>query len=54
MSPATPGAAADDAHTPAAVPPERHFPLPVVIGHGIFAVTTVVLVLLTALGVVGG
>jgi hypothetical protein len=49
-----PPAAADDAHAPAAVPPERHFPLPVVIGHGIFAVTTVVLVLLTALGVVGG
>ena len=47
-------AATDHAHAPAAVPPERHFPLPVVIGHGIFAVTTVVLVLLTALGVVGG
>jgi hypothetical protein len=30
--------------------PESAFPLPVVIGHGIFAVTTVVLVLLTALG----
>lgn len=45
---------ADDAHAPADVPPERHFPLPVVIGHGIFAVTTVVLVLLTALGVGGG
>ena len=49
-----PGAAADDAQAPAAVPPERDFPLPVVIGHGIFAVTTVVLVLLTALGVGGG
>jgi hypothetical protein len=49
-----PAAAADDAHAPAAVPPERHFPLPVVIGHGVFAVTTVVLVLLTALGVGGG
>ena len=49
-----PTAAADDARAPAAVPPERHFPLPVVIGHGIFAVTTVVLVLLTALGVGGG
>jgi hypothetical protein len=35
------------------VPPERHFPLAVVIGHGVFAVTTVVLVLLTALGVGG-
>lgn len=33
--------------------PESHFPLPVVIGHGLFAVTTVVLVLLTALGVGG-
>jgi hypothetical protein len=32
------------------VPPERHFPLAVVIGHGLFAVTTVVLVLLTVLG----
>ena len=31
-------------------PPERSFPLPVVIGHGILAVTTLVLVLLTALG----
>jgi hypothetical protein len=36
-----------------AVPPERHFPLPVVIGHGIFAAVTIVLVLLTALGVGG-
>ncbi len=35
------------------VPPERHFPVPVVIGHGVFAVTTVVLVLLTTLGVGG-
>ena len=33
-----------------APPPERHFPLPVVIGHGIFAATTIVLVLLTVLG----
>jgi hypothetical protein len=32
------------------VPPERHFPLPVVVGHGILAVTTLVLVLLTVLG----
>jgi hypothetical protein len=30
--------------------PEGAFPLPVVVGHGIFAVTTVALVLLTALG----
>jgi hypothetical protein len=32
-----------------AIPPERHFPLPVVIIHGVFALLTVVLVLLTAL-----
>ena len=34
-------------------PPERHFPLPVVIGHGIFATVTIVLVVLTALDVRG-
>jgi hypothetical protein len=34
------------------VPPERNFPLPVVILHGLLAVTTLVLVLFTALGVV--
>jgi hypothetical protein len=34
-----------------AVPPERHFPLSVVIGHGVFAAVTIVLVLLTVLGV---
>jgi hypothetical protein len=33
-----------------AVPPERNFPLPVVVTHGILAVTTVLLVLFTALG----
>ena len=33
------------------VPPERHFPLPVVIAHGAFAAATILLVLLTALGV---
>jgi len=33
-----------------AAPPERHFPLPVVIGHGILAIATIILVLLTALG----
>jgi hypothetical protein len=32
-------------------PPERRFPLPVVVIHGILAVTTLVLVLFTALGV---
>jgi manganese efflux pump family protein len=34
-------------------PPERHFPLPVVVVHGLMAVTTLVLVLLTALDVGG-
>jgi hypothetical protein len=34
-------------------PPERNFPLPVVIAHGAFAVTTITLILLTVLGVVG-
>jgi hypothetical protein len=33
------------------VPPERNFPLPVVVAHGISAVTTLILVLLTVLGV---
>jgi manganese efflux pump family protein len=48
--------AAGDHHRNAAAGasrPESHFPLPVVIGHGLFAVTTVVLVLLTALGIGG-
>ncbi|WP_280491562.1 hypothetical protein [Nocardia asiatica] len=34
-----------------AEPPEGHFPVAVVAGHGVLAVVTVVLVLLTALGV---
>ncbi|MBF6164498.1 hypothetical protein IU486_06890 [Streptomyces gardneri] len=34
-------------------PAERHFPVAIVGGHGVFAVATVVLVLLTALGVGG-
>jgi hypothetical protein len=34
-------------------PPERNFPLPVVIAHGAFAIATLTLVLLTALGVGG-
>jgi manganese efflux pump family protein len=34
-------------------PPERNFPLPVVIGHGLFACVTITLVLLVALGVGG-
>jgi hypothetical protein len=35
------------------VPPERHFPLSVVIAHGVFALTTVTLVVMTTLGVGG-
>jgi hypothetical protein len=34
-------------------PPERNFPLPVVIAHGAFAAATITLVLLTVLGVFG-
>jgi hypothetical protein len=34
----------------AIVPPERNFPVPVVLIHGLLAVTTLVLVLFTALG----
>ncbi|MGV9821989.1 hypothetical protein [Nocardia xishanensis] len=37
----------------AEAPAERHFPVAIVGGHGVLAVTTVVLVLLTALGVGG-
>jgi hypothetical protein len=36
-----------------AVPPERNFPVTVVITHGVFAVATLTLVLLTALGLLG-
>lgn len=36
-----------------AIPPERNFPVPVVITHGILAFTTIGLVLLTALGAGG-
>jgi hypothetical protein len=49
--PVTAPAGKGDANARAAVPPERHFPLTVVIGHGIFALTTFVLVVLTALGI---
>ncbi|MDT0615923.1 hypothetical protein [Streptomyces lancefieldiae] len=35
------------------VPAERSFPVPVVLAHGLFAVITLVLVLLTALGIGG-
>lgn len=33
-----------------AVPPERNFPVPVVVAHGLLAVTTLALVVFTALG----
>jgi tetrahydromethanopterin S-methyltransferase subunit D len=36
---------------PLAVPAERNFPVPVVLGHGLLGITTVTLVLLTAMGV---
>ncbi|MBV9795975.1 MAG: hypothetical protein JO016_18770 [Actinobacteria bacterium] len=32
------------------VPPERNFPLPVVVGHGLLAIVTIVLVVMTTLG----
>ena len=32
-------------------PPERNFPVPVVVAHGVFAVATFALVTLTVLGV---
>ena len=47
------GAAAEPAQFADATPPEGNFPLVVVVAHGTFAVSTVVLVLLTALGVGG-
>ena len=34
-----------------AMPPEQHFPVVIVAGHGVLAVTTVVLVFLAAIGV---
>jgi uncharacterized membrane protein len=40
-------------HTADVGPPERNFPLPVVVAHGAFAAVTITLVLLTALGVGG-
>lgn len=39
---------AEDAETALA---EQHFPVPVVVAHGLVAVTTVILVLLSALGI---
>ncbi|MFF9622428.1 hypothetical protein [Streptomyces griseosporeus] len=46
-------AAAAAAGAEGTVPAERHFPPAVVLAHGLFAVVTLVLVLLTALGIGG-
>jgi hypothetical protein len=48
-----PAPAAAGATVTAEAPAEGHFPVPVVAGHGLFAVVTVVLVLLSALNVGG-
>jgi hypothetical protein len=45
------GAAAEPVQFADTTPPEGNFPLVVVVAHGTFAVSTVVLVLLSALGV---
>jgi hypothetical protein len=42
------------AHSADVGPPERNFPLGVVVAHGLFAVATLTLVLLTTVGVFGG
>ena len=49
----SPRRAAMLAQAPDIGPPERNFPLPVVVAHGTFAAATITLVLLTALGVGG-
>jgi hypothetical protein len=48
--PAGPGASHVPLTASPAVPPERYFPLSVVVIHGVLAMSTVILVLLTALG----
>jgi hypothetical protein len=45
--------AGGEVRTRVPTPPERHFPLPVVIAHGVFAASTLFLVLLSALRLVG-
>src|SRR5580704_9378389 len=52
-SPGAEVAALAAAQPVAGTPPEGNFPLVVVVAHGLFATSTVVLVLLTALGVGG-
>jgi hypothetical protein len=49
----TPGATATMTEPAVTGPAERHFPLPIVLGHGLLAATTLVLVLLTMAGVGG-
>jgi hypothetical protein len=48
---AAPAAAGMPAPEEAGAPAERHFPIPVVVGHGLLAVTTLILVLITAMGI---
>jgi hypothetical protein len=48
-----PGQVATLEHVSDLGPPERNFPLPVVVAHGTFAAVTITLVLLTVLGVGG-
>jgi hypothetical protein len=50
---AQPAPAAPAVETSFDMPPEGNFPLLVVVAHGLFAATTITLVLLTALGVGG-
>jgi hypothetical protein len=47
------GASAAETGPADAGPAERHFPVPIVAGHGLLAATTLVLVLLTMIGVGG-
>jgi uncharacterized membrane-anchored protein len=49
----TSGVATSTTTTSVQAPAERHFPVPIVVGHGLLAATTLVLVLLTMLGVGG-
>jgi hypothetical protein len=51
--PALAGAGSGSLPGEGSVPAEQHFPLPIVVLHGLVAATTLVLVLLTALKVGG-
>jgi hypothetical protein len=52
-TPAFAGAGGSATVTEGSTPAEQHFPVPIVIGHGLIAATTLVLVLLAALDVGG-